>query len=903
MTLGLPWLRLVPLVALLWGLPTEVQAVQGRVASFHRNIVDGRGEAIERQPQLRVAQRSLGKQANENVNAEANRLWQQGKDAFNASQYQTALALWESALEIYIEIGNRQSEALSLGNLGVTYMRLGEYERSIDFLQQTLAIYIEIGDRQGEANSLGGLGVTYNSLGEYQRAIDFQQQSLAIDREIGDRRGESNSLEGLGNNYYRLGEYERSIDFQQQSLAIRRERGDRQGEASSLGNLGIAYEELGEYERSIDFHQQSLAIKREIGDRQGEANSLGNLGVTYDSLGEYQRAIDFHQQYLAIAREIGDRQGEAHSLGNLGLAYDSLGEYQRAIDFHQQSLAIKREIGDRQGEAYSLNNLGLAWENQGHPETAAIFYKDSINVFETIRNDITGLEQTSQTAYIDSVEQPYRSLIDILLTQGRILEAQQVLELLKVEELREFTRATYRSGELQYDPIEEPVRAAHNTLINFGSQIYACGQTCDPALRQQRSELLSNFNNTVATFEDTVRANRADDDDFYDPQNFASDARRLVDAEPGTVLIYPIVLEDTLWLLWTATGGVVGSVEVPAANQADLSATALRFRELLTKADTASLTELKQVGQQLHSWLIEPMSTELESNNIQRLIFAQDRATRYIPMAALHDGEQFLIENYTVSTVLSADLTDTTDRLGQVEAANTLGLGLDQAVEGFNALPNVLEELQAVIKENATDTTGIYPGSVFMNENFTFDTLSEQVYKHRILHIATHAEFVPNVQDASYLLDGNGQQITIDQIASLALEFDNLHLVVLSACQTALGGPSLNGTEIAGVSSYFLGTNKAEAVLATLWRVNDAGTSLLMQRFYEFMATGELTKAEALRQAQLSLLNREATLDDRFTTLGIDRGGLTTADESSSPPATLEHPYYWAPFILIGNSL
>ena len=593
---------------------------------------------------------------------------------------------------------------------------------------------------------------------------------------------------------------------------------------------------------------------------------------------------------------------EANSLGNLGIAYDSLGEYERAIDFHQQQLAIAREIGDRQGEANSLGKLGGVWENQGHFGTAAIFYKESINVYETIRNNIAGLEQTSQIAYIDSVEKPYRSLIDILLTQGRILEAQQVLELLKVEELREFTRATYSNGELQYDPIEKPVKKAHTTLINLGSKIYACGQNCDPALRRQRTELVENFNNTVATFEEIIRTNRAEDDDFYDPQNFASDARRIVDTEPGTVLIYPVVLEDTLWLLWTATGGVVGSVEVPAANQAVLSATVLRFRELLTQTDAASLAELKQVGQQLHSWLIEPMSAELEANNIQRLVFAQDRATRYIPMAALHDGEQFLIENYTVSTVLSADLTDTSDRLDKTDNVNALGLGLDKAVEGFSPLPNVLEELQAVIKENATDANGIYPGSVFMNEDFTFNTLSEQVYKHRILHIATHAEFVPNVQDASYLLDGNGRQITIDQIGSLALEFDNLHLVVLSACQTALGGPSLDGTEIAGVSSYFLGTNKAEAVLATLWRVDDAGTSLLMQRFYELLATGEITKAEALRQAQLSLLNQETTLDKRFQILGLERG-LANANAPTSEPATLEHPYYWAPFILIGNSL
>ncbi|MEO1685394.1 MAG: CHAT domain-containing protein, partial [Cyanobacteria bacterium J06631_12] len=308
-------------------------------------------------------------------------------------------------------------------------------------------------------------------------------------------------------------------------------------------------------------------------------------------------------------------------------------------------------------------------------------------------------------------------------------------------------------------------------------------------------------------------------------------------------------------------------------------------------------------GQQLHSWLIEPLSAELEANSIQHLVFAQDRATRYLPMSALHDGEQFLLENYTISTVLSAALTDTTDRLGAVDTASTLGLGLAQSVEGFNPLPNVREELETVIKENDTDITGIYPGSIFMDEDFTFSTLSQQVRHHRILHIATHAEFVPNIKDASYLLDGNGEQLSIDQIGSLDTQFNNLHLVVLSACQTALGGESLDGTEIAGVSSYFLGKNKAEAVLATLWRVDDAGTSLLMQRFYTFMATGELTKAEALRQAQLSLLNQESTLDARLETLGIERGGLANASNASSEPATLAHPYYWAPFILIGNSL
>ena len=816
--------------------------------------------------------------------------------------YQRAVDSHQQSLVISRELNDRQGEANALGNLGSIYDGLAEYQRAIDFYQQSLAISRELNDRQGEANALGNLGSAYRSLGEYQRAIDFHQQSLAIKQEIEDRQGEANALGNLGSAYRSLGEYQRAIDFHQQSLAIKQEIEDRQGEAGSLGNLGLVYNDLREYRRAIDFHQQHLVISREIDDRQGEANALGNLGLAYDGLEEYERAIDFHQQHLAISREIGDRQGEANAWGGLGTASYYLREYQRAIDFHQKSLAISREIGDRQGEANSLNNLGIAWRDQGQPELAIVFYKDAVNTYEAIRTNITELSQDLQYSYTATVEGTYRSLTDLLLEQGRILEAQRVLELLKIEELREFTRATYTTEGLQYDPAEQPVVEAHGSLISLGADISACNPNCNQTLYDRQIALEQAFDKTVSTFEVTIRKNRAEDDVFYDPQGLASDALDIVNAQEGTVLIYPVVLEKTLWLLWTATGGVVGSIEVPSADQGELSRTVVRFRELLEQQDTQSLEELKQVGQQLYSWLIEPLSAELEKNNIQHLVFAQDRATRYLPMSALYDGEQFLIENYTVSTVLSAALTDTTDRLGEVSVANTLGLGLDQSFSGFSALPNVREELEAVIKTGDDDADGIYPGAIFMNNDFTFSTLSEQVRRYRILHIATHAEFIPNIKDASYILSGDGKELTIDQIGALDTQFDNLHLVVLSACQTALGGESLDGTEIAGVSSYFLGKNKAEAVLASLWRVDDVGTSVLMQRFYELLATGELTKAEALQQAQLSLLQGEATLDERLQNLDVARGFANAIPSTAAPP-TLTHPYYWAPFILIGNSL
>lgn len=120
-----------------------------------------------------------------------------------------------------------------------------------------------------------------------------------------------------------------------------------------------------------------------------EADRLLNQAGEAFRVSQYQVALDLWQSALEIYRDTGNRKGEASSLGNLGLTYGSLGEYQRAIDFQQQSLLIKREIGDRQGEANSIGNLCNAWKSQNRPEVAIVFYKDAVNMYKTIRKDIT----------------------------------------------------------------------------------------------------------------------------------------------------------------------------------------------------------------------------------------------------------------------------------------------------------------------------------------------------------------------------------------------------------------------------------------------------------------------------------------------------------------------------------
>ncbi|MEM9817581.1 MAG: tetratricopeptide repeat protein [Cyanobacteria bacterium P01_D01_bin.6] len=893
--------------------------------------------------------------------AEADRLLQQGNEQYGASQFSDALDSWQAALELYRqlgsrkgeanalgnlgaayarlgdyrraidfheqslaiahEIGNRQVEANSLNNLGAAYARLGDYRRAIDFHEQSLAIAHEIGDRQGEANSLNNLGIAYNDLGNYRRAIDLYEQSLAIAREIGYRSSEANSLNNLGLAYDSLGNYRRAIDFHEQSLAIAREIGDRRGEAISLGNLGIAYDRLGDYRRAIDFHEQSLAIKRDIGDRQGEANSLGNLGLAYDALGDYRRAIDLHEQYLAIAREIGDRQGEANSLGNLGSAYRNLGDYRRAIDYHEQSLAIKRDIGDRQGEANSLTNLAYALEAEAQPELAIIFFKQAVNTYETIRDSNRGLEADLQSSYTATVEHTYRHLADLLLQQDRILEAQRVLDLLKVQELDDYLRGVRRNADTEAGVTFRP---AEQELL----QRYTANQDQLIALGQERAELakIPRDQRTAAQAERIVELRRLEQTirqqfrGFFEQSEIVelvNRLRRTVGAanielaelnalrdnlqnlDQDAVVLYPLILEDRLELVLVTpdTAPIRRTVTV---RREDLNRTIGELRHALESPSRDAVTP----AQQLYDWLIRPIEADLAQAEAKTIIYAPDLQLRYVPLAALHDGDQWLIETYRVNNITAASLDDLDNApspggLNILAAAFTEGrhdVPVGEQTLRFSGLPFAGVEVE--------NLAALVPGTEQrLNENFSADIVYE-MDDYRIVHLATHAIFNPGPPENSFILFGNGDRATLADVKNWS--FPNVELIVLSACETAVGDVPLgNGEEILGFG-YLMQLAGADAAIASLWAVDDGGTQVLMNGFYDVLNQGGLAKAEALRQAQISLIR--AGEEGRATGSGDDdnRGGfelVATSSGSNLDPSDLSHPHYWAPFILIGNGL
>lgn len=874
-----------------------------------------------------------------------------GLDYYSLGQYEQAIDFHQQSLGIAREIGDLIGVAASLGNLGTVYYSLGQYERAIDFHQQSLEIKQEIVDRRGVANSLGNLGLAYDSLGQYERAIDFHQQSLEIAREIGDRRSVTISLGNLGNAYYSLDQYERAIDFHQQSLEIAREIGARQGEANSLGNLGIAYYSLGQYERGIDFHQQSLEIKREIGDHQGEAISLGNLGLAYASLGQYERAIDFHHQHLEIAREIGDRQGEAMSLSNLGNAYYSLGQYERAIDFHQQSLEIARDIGARESEAIALGNLGNAYYSLGQyeqairsyqgslaisqeignrsgegiflsnigellaeqdqAELAIVFYKRSVNVREDIRGDIRGLSTDLQQSFTDTVADDYRALADLLLQQNRIPEAQRVLDLLKVQELDEYFQDIQRNGNTEagvaYWQPEQRILDLYVQTILAAEELALLEATppdeLSPDQRErlielqgQRRELSRNFNEFLDLPEVTAALTvlrESTEGQSLEPEQFKKLIYNLAQLPTQSVLLYPLILEDRLELVLISPDGTTARHPVPVTG-AELNRVIVAYGQALKTPSS----DLQPLAQQLYAWLIAPLEAELSAVGAETIIYAPDGALRYIPLAALHDGNQWLAERYSITHITAASLSDLNaapaDQL-RLLAGACVDCSFSFEVSGrqfeFGDLPFTEPEVNTLAKV-------VDENSILLNQAFSPEEILLQMGYHNVLHLATHAAFVEGQPDESFIVFGDSSRVNLRELRNW--EIAGTELVVLSACETAVGSAQLgNGAEVLGLG-YQMQNIGAQATLASLWKVSDGGTQRLMNAFYAALIQTGITKTEALQRAQIALLTGD------YSVVGLERGpaSLQVLNEEGEPrpvASDLSHPYYWAPFILIGN--
>jgi CHAT domain-containing protein/tetratricopeptide (TPR) repeat protein len=834
-----------------------------------------------------------------------------------------AIEVLQQALKIQTEVGDRQGQVYSLSNLGTAHLVLGQYAEAIAAFQQALPITQTLKDTAGEGFAVFSLGRAYQHLGQYPQAREFLQQALEIQQQLQNPAGEAQILTEIGAINLLTAQYPQAIEVYQQSAKLQQQLGDHSGEAHALSALGTTYRLLGQLEEAIAFHEQALALYRDRSDsatqqpaqqlseigtlmelanikvlqthyseaiefyqqaltfarstqlqaqfpgesRRKEGYILQGMGVVYGIQAQYSQASEFLQQALTIAQEMKNRSNEAQTLENLANIYRASANYSQASESYHQVLMIQQELGDRAGEGITLNNLGLLLEELQQPELAIVALKQSVNVREAIRQDLRVLPQQLQQSYTATISETYRSLADLLFQQDRVLEAQQVLDLLKVQELEEYLQ-NVRGNEHLVGITLLPAEQQILTLYTRATQTHTSFETFiqQPELTAQITQLKVNAREQTFTLDQLT--------------SLQDNLKQVKDA----VLLYPLVLKDRVEIVLIRPDAPpvrhTIAVDEPTFKQAIAD-----FREQISNPRQRK----SAAAQQLYIWLIQPFETELKA--AKTIFYAADGQLRYVPLGALYDGQRWLIERFNINYITSASLTDfsaapVTDRPLRVLAGGfsqgqvKFNVG-DQTFQ-FSGLPNAATEIEN-IAARIPETTEL------LNQQFSRAATLPQMDQYTIVHFATHAEFVVGAPEDSFILLGNGDRVSLREIESWQLP--HVDLVVLSACKTAVGGKLGNGEEILGLG-YQMQRTGARATIASLWSVDDGGTQVLMNAFYAALTTlrrSGLTKAEALRTAQIALIT------GNFEDLGIQ----ASADLADF----LSRPYYWAPFILIGNGV
>ncbi|MEM9215074.1 MAG: CHAT domain-containing protein [Cyanobacteria bacterium P01_F01_bin.150] len=344
---------------------------------------------------------------------------------------------------------------------------------------------------------------------------------------------------------------------------------------------------------------------------------------------------------------------------------------------------------------------------------------------------------------------------------------------------------------------------------------------------------------------------------------------------------------DQLELMVVSSAGLPTRIRVDGATRNKVERVVRQFQNDITNPARRHSDRYLASAQTLHQWLIAPIEATLIDEGIENIAFVLDNGLRSLPMAALHDGERFLIEKYSVGMMPSLSLTDT--RYVDTRDLGILAMGASE-FEQQAPLPAVPVELAAITEDIWQN------GEYFLNKDFTIENLKAQRQEqpYGIVHLATHGEFRAGTPENSYLQLGD-RTLHLNELRELGLNDPTVELLVLSACRTALGDDSAE----LGFAGLALQAG-VKSVMASLWYVSDAGALGLTTEFYRQLRETPI-KAEALRQAQLAMIRGDIALDGNV--LRSIRGGNINLPEAvtSEISMDLSHPFYWSAFTMVGS--
>ncbi len=360
--------------------------------------------------------------ARETGNKKAESIWvsNKGNVFHKQGDFKTAIQLHTEALSTAQQVDYHWSEELCIGRLGHIDLDQGRTEAAIARFNQAIKLAQEVGDQRYEGVWRGYLGTAYRALGKVDQGIKYHEQSLDIARNIGDQRWQGKQLGELGTASFETGQFQQAINYLQGALEIAHRIGDVQVEGSHLGQLGLAFHRLGKTEVAISKLEEALKIARQLPDPKNEAQHLDSLGSVYRSVGRINDAIDAYRQALAIAQEIKDKTDEGHLLGRLGVAFRELGKLDQAKKTFDKALKIARELKNQRQEARHLGDVGSVYRRLGKYNQAIEFHKKALDLTRVVKDsrdegmwlNSLGLDHVARGAFVEAV-QYFRIALDL----------------------------------------------------------------------------------------------------------------------------------------------------------------------------------------------------------------------------------------------------------------------------------------------------------------------------------------------------------------------------------------------------------------------------------------------------------------------------------------------------------
>ena len=849
-----------------------------------------------------------------------------GQYADAESLYQRALSIFEKALgpdDPYV--------AATLKGIAINKHYTGQYADAESLYQRALGIFQKaLGpDDPGVAATLGSFAVLKQHTGQFADAESLELRALRIDEKaLGpDHPNVAETLSSLAVLKCLTGQYVDAESLYQRALGIDEKAlgPDHPHVALRLNNLAVLKHETGQYADAESLYQRALGIyeKALVPDHPQVALIRSNYA---DSIAiNNERYIEAEEEVRKALQIWGKTLGDNHPVIAYPLCLlaklcnenaperkeETLSLYQKALQICQHS-----QVPETLWTVLYEHSKFFSKENQNG--IAIFFGKQAVNLIQGIRTNVQRMGDEIERLYTATVSNVFMHLADLLIGEGRFLEAEQVLNLLKQHEYFEFIRrdAAYVSdltGTVTLTDLETQANTRlakkSKTLTVFAKertdlrnkQTRSADEeerlkTLDAKIEKANKAYQHTINKICKELEKTRRANRSET-----IKGACSLQQDLREVGHDAVAIYTVAGEKVFRTI-LITPNFRKAFSYPIGEK-ELRKKIFEFRRALLM-DDGKLFDPIDLAKELYDIIIGPMADELREHGAKTLMWSLNGNLRYIPIAALHDGEKYLVETYrnimfTPSTLARLKDNPKKDWEG-------FGLGVTEKHEKFHPLPYVREELDNIIRSDDSPA-GVMKGMICLDRAFTFDSLRNGISAHRypLVHIASHFQLNPCNETMSFLLLGDGNHLTLDKIKVQDAFFGGVELLTLSACNTAVGSDRQDGREVECFG--LLAENQgAKAILATLWSVEDSSTSLLMQEFYRQHAM-DMPKAEALRQAQIALITGK--IKPVIPPAWIMRKGESKREDVENPeyrydPAPQKpfaHPYFWAPFILIGN--